>query len=215
MKDYYAILGLPTSATAAEVDAAFRGLARKYHPDLQPVEEDAVAHFKSATEAHDVLSDATKRRQYDKARSCRRREPVGTRKHPGSVPPTSVGPAAAWVKTPLMSLRPVEATAVRGPDIDAELRLAPEEAARGGLIQLRIPIVAACAACQGLGQADGCACTACRGEGLQRRPHLVQLNLPARLRDGDVLRIPVGGGALAPGAPCGDLHLRVRVRPCW
>jgi hypothetical protein len=65
VKNYYAILGLPSTATPAEIDAAFRSLARKYHPDLRPEGEDATSQFKLVTEAHEVLSNAEKRREYD------------------------------------------------------------------------------------------------------------------------------------------------------
>ena len=78
MRDYYAILGLPRTASAAEIDAAFRSLARKYHPDLRPEEEgkDATARFKLVTEAREVLSNAKKRREYDRDKTARRRVPV-------------------------------------------------------------------------------------------------------------------------------------------
>ena len=76
MRDYYAILGLPKTATSAEIDAAFRGLARKYHPDVQPEGPDATVQFKLATEAHDVLSNAEKRREYDHVHHSGRRVPI-------------------------------------------------------------------------------------------------------------------------------------------
>ena len=74
--DYYAILGLPRTATPAEIDAAFRSLARKYHPDARPEADDATAQFKLATEAHEVLSCVEKRREYDRTQPPRRRVPV-------------------------------------------------------------------------------------------------------------------------------------------
>jgi len=64
-KDYYEILGVPRAATAKEISAAFRKLARKYHPDLNAGDKQAEARFKEISEAHDTLSDAKKRRLYD------------------------------------------------------------------------------------------------------------------------------------------------------
>lgn len=64
-KDYYAVLGVPRTATQAEIKKAYRRLARQLHPDRNPGDAAAEKRFKEANEAHAVLSDATKRRQYD------------------------------------------------------------------------------------------------------------------------------------------------------
>jgi DnaJ-class molecular chaperone len=64
-KDYYGILGVTKSATDKEIKAAYRKLARKYHPDVNPGVKSAEEKFKEISEAHDVLEDPEKRRQYD------------------------------------------------------------------------------------------------------------------------------------------------------
>lgn len=64
-KDYYAILGVPRTASEKEVKAAYRRLARKYHPDVNKGQAQAEAKFKEVGEAYEVLSDPQKRRQYD------------------------------------------------------------------------------------------------------------------------------------------------------
>jgi molecular chaperone DnaJ len=64
-KDYYAILGVKKSASAEEIRKAFRKLARKYHPDVNPGDKAAEEKFKALSEANDVLSDPKKRKIYD------------------------------------------------------------------------------------------------------------------------------------------------------
>ncbi|MFM5892668.1 MAG: DnaJ C-terminal domain-containing protein [Dolichospermum sp.] len=64
-KDYYAILGITKTATSEEIKQAFRKLARKYHPDVNPNNKQAEAKFKEVNEAYEVLSDPDKRKKYD------------------------------------------------------------------------------------------------------------------------------------------------------
>src|SRR5256885_16227228 len=64
-KDYYGILGVKKDATADEIRKAFRKLARKYHPDVNPGDKSSEEKFKLLSEANDVLSDPKKRKIYD------------------------------------------------------------------------------------------------------------------------------------------------------
>src|ERR1700712_1323491 len=64
-KDYYEILGVKKSASADDIRKAFRKLARKYHPDVNPGDKAAEEKFKTLSEANDVLSDPKKRKIYD------------------------------------------------------------------------------------------------------------------------------------------------------
>ena len=64
-RDYYEVLGVDRGADEATIKKAYRQLAKKYHPDMNPGDKEAEAKFKEATEAYSVLSDAEKRKQYD------------------------------------------------------------------------------------------------------------------------------------------------------
>src|SRR5258708_11647438 len=68
-KDYYKTLGVPKTATAAEIKKSYRELARKWHPDANKGSTDAEERFKEITEAYNVVSDEKQRKEYDEARS--------------------------------------------------------------------------------------------------------------------------------------------------
>ncbi|MES0278942.1 MAG: DnaJ domain-containing protein, partial [Dehalococcoidales bacterium] len=65
-KDYYGILGVKQGASGQDIKKAFRKLARKYHPDINPNDKASEAKFKQINEAYEVLSDKDKRKKYDK-----------------------------------------------------------------------------------------------------------------------------------------------------
>ncbi len=101
-KDYYGALGVKKTASADEIRKAFRKLARKYHPDVNPGDKSAEEKFKTISEANDVLSDPKKRKIYDQvgfysaaARTQRPHAPGWRRKRararcPGCAPPRCV-----------------------------------------------------------------------------------------------------------------------------
>ena len=64
-RDYYEVLGVDKGADEATIKKAYRSLAKKYHPDMNPGDQEAEVKFKEVNEAYDVLSDADKRAKYD------------------------------------------------------------------------------------------------------------------------------------------------------
>ena len=75
-KDYYAVLGVPDSASAKDIKSAYRKLSRQYHPDANAGDAQAEERFKEISAAYDVLGDEDKRKEYDEVR---RLGPMGNR----------------------------------------------------------------------------------------------------------------------------------------
>src|SRR5688572_23531650 len=92
-KDYYAVLGVPRTASQAEVKKAYRKLAQRYHPDTAKGDPDAESRFKEISSAYDVLGDAAKRKEYDRVREM---VASGARFGPGPGGPG--GPAGQWIR---------------------------------------------------------------------------------------------------------------------
>jgi DnaJ-class molecular chaperone len=82
-KDYYKTLGVSRGASEKDIKSAYRKLARKYHPDVNPGDKQAEDRFKEIGEAYEVLSDPDKRRKYDQFGSGWQRGPGGPGAHPG------------------------------------------------------------------------------------------------------------------------------------
>ena len=88
-KDYYAVLGVSSTAAAEEIKKQYRRLAKKYHPDANPNDPKAADRFKEISEAYQVVGDAEKRKQYDDMRRLGAFggfPPPGTRQRPGPRP---------------------------------------------------------------------------------------------------------------------------------
>ena len=95
-RDYYEILGVPRTATQADIKKAFRKLAREHHPDRNPGDKAAERRFKDVNEANAVLSDAEKRKQYDQLGANWDAVPARRRRRAAPDPFGPGGPFAQW-----------------------------------------------------------------------------------------------------------------------
>ena len=163
--DYYEILGVQRGATPEELKAAFRKMALKYHPDRNPGDASAEAKFKELNEAYSVLSDADRRAYYDR---------VG--KAPGGTPGSPGGPDVNFedLFQDLMGdfLGGIGGFAGRrrqgGRDIQVDLTISLEDAARGCEKIIEFDRPAACEACaagnfEPVAGSTGCAACAVGG----------------------------------------------------
>jgi len=196
-KDYYAALGVAKDASAAEIKKAYRGLARDLHPDKNPNNDAAEAKFKEVSEAYDVLSDTTRRSEYDEAR--RLFGAGGFR--PGGFGGGRSGGAPGGQTYDFNDLfggsaaggggvgglgdlfgglfgtgagagTQTRSRPARGRDVETEATLSFEEAVRGVTVPLRMQSPGTCRNCSGTGARPGTApktCPTCRGAGVTTR----------------------------------------------
>ncbi len=100
-----------------------------------------------------------------------------------------------------------------GRDLEAELHLSFEEAARGVTTPVLVTAEAACSACAGRGEVSGGPCQTCGGRGVVPQLREVKVRVPAGVDDGQRLRLAGRGGPGRDGGPAGDLYVKVRVAP--
>src|SRR5439155_1195034 len=117
-KDYYETLVVPRTATQAEIKKAFRKLAREHHPDVRPGDATAEDRFKDVNEAHAVLSDPAKRRQYDTLGAN-----WGAYTRGGGDPFGPGGPFADYAGYGEVGGKRLEVTIPRGVDSGSRIRL--------------------------------------------------------------------------------------------
>jgi DnaJ-class molecular chaperone len=207
-KDYYKILGVAKTASDKEIKAAYRRLARKYHPDVNKGDAKAEATFKEINEANEVLSDPQKRGRYDQLGanwSAFRGVPPGGPGFPGGRRVrVNVGGFGAEGFTDFSDFFNTFFAGGGGVgDIDEVLRRGRvSEPARGQDLEYAVELT--------LEEVlHGTRRTADVGDA--HAPRRVEVRIPAGIRDGARVRA-AGEGAGAGGAR-GDLYLRVRVLP--
>ncbi|MGH7928809.1 MAG: DnaJ C-terminal domain-containing protein [Candidatus Binatia bacterium] len=231
-RDYYDVLGVSKTASENDIKQAYRKLARKYHPDVNPGDKSAEEKFKELNEAYAVLSDAGKRKRYD-ALGPNWKAGEEFRPPPGWEGGVNVeygdfgdifgggrqgaGGFSDFFETLFGGRHAVRAGAgfsLRGQDIEAEIPLTLEEAHRGGKRTISLQVTEPCPDCRGSGSKDGkTPCPTCRAAGAIRRPKSFEVAIPPGVREGSVIRLAGQGQSGINGAPAGDLFLRVRVQP--
>lgn len=220
-KDYYATLGVPKTANEKEIKQAFRKLARKHHPDVNPGDKAAEARFKDINEAYEVLGDGAKRKKYDElGANWRMYEQAGT---------APAGSGGGWnVNTGggPGGFRTMTAEEMREMFGDADPfsdffhtffgGAGPDETNRRGRasrsrvshpgrdIEHELPLTLEDAQ-RGI-QRELAVTT--NGQG-----RTVDVRIPAGVTDGSRLRVAGEGERGSGGAPSGDLYLRIRLSP--
>lgn len=198
-QDYYQVLGVKRGASAADIRKAYRRLARKHHPDVNPGDKSAEEKFKQIQQAYDVLSDPKKRKIYDQYGFYSDQFKPGARPPPGyegfdfggfdfsDLGGRGRGTSFRDIFSDFFSgfgfggepgERPSEPQ--RGHDLEYRVEVGFWEAIRGGVKKISISRLEACSACRGSGAAGGPqSCAACGGSGrVQQQSGRMRFTLP-------------------------------------
>jgi molecular chaperone DnaJ len=207
-KDFYQVLGVSDAASQDEIKKAYRRLAKQYHPDANPSNSAAAERFKEISEAHSVLSDAEKRKQYDQMRRLGAFDGGPRRSRGGPRPAGAPGDVGAegfdfgdfgGLGDIFSSIfgRGGRQAEPRGESLEAVVEVPFRVAALGGKITVTIPVTESCPTCSGSGGAPGATwstCPECNGRGT----------------------ISFGQGGFAVNRPCPQCRGRGRIpsQPC-
>jgi len=224
-KNYYETLGINRNATEKDVKQAFRRMARKYHPDVNPGNKDAEARFKEMNEAFEVLSDKEKRQKYDQYGDQWQSAEQFARSRSGAEPPygfqqsrSRTSPFADMDLNDLFGglfggARGRRPRPRRGQDIEHPIEVTLEEAFSGSERSISLETREPCPNCQGTGLKQNAPCPNCQGSGSLPSVKRLQVKIPPGVKTGSRIRLAGKGGAGQAGATSGDLYLKVTVKP--
>jgi curved DNA-binding protein len=201
-KDYYAALGVDRAATPDKIKAAYRKLARKYHPDVSK-EAGAEEKFKEVAEAYETLKDPEKRAAYDQlgrhAPGDEFRPPPDWGPSPGegsfSFDDVDLADLFAGMAGRTRGRRRAPNAPMPGQDFEAAVRLSFDQAYKGTEIELDMAVP----------EPD-------ENGFLRRVPRKIRVRVPKGVTDGQKLRVPGKGGKGANGGRDGDLYLDIEVQ---
>ena len=233
-RDYYAVLGVNKKASPEEIKKAYRGMARKHHPDLNKGNSRSEEKFKEIQEAYDILSDPTKRANFDQYGDPNAQPPFSTSSSggfpftPGNSPQGPQGGGSFNINLDEIfraftgrGQGTGERSAAPAEDIEFTLDMTLEEAYKGAVKKFTVTVEDVCAECGGIGQKrnsqgridiGGGHCPRCRGEGRIPSPRTGQVTIPPGAWDGMRSRLAGMGAADARGKK-GDLYVVLRQMP--
>jgi DnaJ-class molecular chaperone len=220
-KNYYEILGVQENAREEDIKKAFRRLAKKCHPDVNPGDKSAEARFKEINEAHEVLSDRKKREEYDAVRSgafpggFRQGGPYG---RPGGFGFETGGRVYRTETVDFDEifgdlLRGGRGGFAQGRDVHAEVSVEFLDMALGTVREIRYKRPRTCASCGGTGRSGRKGCPQCFGSGMTEHEERVKVKIPAGAQDGSKIRVAGKGEEAAGPGGSGDLVITLRMIP--
>ncbi|MGD8385691.1 MAG: DnaJ domain-containing protein [Desulfobacteraceae bacterium] len=197
MQDYYVVLGIGKGASLEKIKKAYRSVVKKHHPDVTPSQE-SKERFLKIREAYEILSDETKRRQYDAAleregsslRGRHKPEIVRARNAQwNEMEDRFFSSTDEFLEGFLPGFFDPGPRRGQAKDLYYEAILTPMEAARGGLFPIPIPVLEPCPRCGKSGVWEDLFCPVCRGYGRVRREREITLSIPPNVTHGTKITV--------------------------
>jgi molecular chaperone DnaJ len=229
-KNYYDVLGVKKDASEKEIRQAYRRLARKYHPDVNPGDKSAESKFKEINEAYEVLSDKDNRKKYDrygdKWQYADQFEKAGGQQSqywdfsPG-------GGASYQYSGDFGDLHSIfdeffggarsrtsyrRAQPRRGQNLESPVEVTLEEAYHGTSRTISLQVEEPCTGCQGTGRIQNLPCSVCRGAGVVPSIKRLEVKIPPGVQNGSRVRVAGKGMPGYGSGPSGDLYLIISVK---
>ena len=220
-RDYYQMLGIRRDASKKEIRQAYRRLARKNHPDVNPGDKMAGERFKEINNAYEILSDPEKRVKYDRhgqgweyaarvEEATRKAGFSGNRPGLGGIF-DGRGGFESILEGLFSGIRRQDGP-TPGQNVEYEVKVTLEEAYAGTSRWLKTQEERACSSCRTSGRIAGATCHNCQGVGRLVRPHQLEVKIPPGVSTGSRVRIQGQGRLGQAGGPRGDLYLVVAVQ---
>lgn len=237
-KDYYKILDIPEFSTQDEIKCAYRKMARKWHPDIAGNASDVISKFKEINEAYEILSDKTKKADYDTARKFYNYAANGAAKRNAEQKDatnpnqnTSANTNNYYQKTnkksgfnfnweEFLSKKHAENQLKkekknfeekRGEDIYTDIEISVFEAVNGAQKTINMLQTQACPKCKGRKFVNNTICSHCNGKGEISNHKKFSVKIPAGIKDKSKIRLAGEGECGVNGGKSGDLYLTVHI----
>jgi len=204
-RDYYVTLGVPRTETTAGIRSAYLDLVKRHHPDRSGSADSQA--FRNVVEAYQVLSDPTLRRRYDERLPRREQTPEEVMIRRAAAESLTREPVPLFGRAD--EIRPSRDamfdrlvrnfTRIGVPKseqvepLHCDVVLSPEEAVRGGVLPIAVPVFEACTECGGSGYTWLFPCLHCGQSGVVEEAVTVRLGIPPMVRAGTVMDLPLEG----------------------